>query len=156
MLNGLETDPMRLDGYLDWVTKFLILERRASRSPQGWEDPALIKLDLAYHHVDPAVSLVTLLQKQGKLKPLAPDGLAERLTENPPSGSRAMARGRVVRAMAESRIDDLVDWRRIGRRLGERATYGDGETTVFEYVESHRELTDARAWPLIKIGRAHV
>ena len=149
VLNGLETDPMRLDGYLDWVTKFLILERRASRSPQGWEDPALIKLDLAYHHVDPAVSLVTLLQKQGKLKPLAPDGLAERLTENPPSGSRAMARGRVVRAMAESRIDDLVDWRRIGRRLGERATYGDGETTVFEYVESHRELTDARAWPLI-------
>ncbi len=149
VLNGLETDPMRLDGYLDWVTKFLILERRASRSPQGWEDPALIKLDLAYHHVDPAVSLVTLLQKQGKLKPLAPDGLAERLTENPPSGSRAMARGRVVRAMAESRIDDLVDWRRIGRRLGERGTYGDGETTVFEYVESHRELTDARAWPLI-------
>ena len=149
VLNGLESDPMRLDGYLDWVTKFLVLDRRATRSPQGWEDPALIKLDLAYHHVDPAVSLVTLLQKQGKLKPLAPEGLAERLTEHPPAGSRAVARGRVVRAMAEARIDELIDWRRINRRLGERAMYGDEERMVFEYVDGHREVTEAREWSLI-------
>lgn len=149
VLGGLESDPMRLDGYLDWVTKFLVLDRRASRSQLGWEDPALAKLDLAYHHVDPAVSLVTLLQKQGKLRPVAPDGLADRLTENPPEGTRAVARGRAVRAMAAACIDDLADWGRISRRLGERAVYGDEHTVVFDYVESHRDLTDAQAWPLI-------
>ncbi len=149
VLNGLEMDPMRLDGHLDWVTKFLVLDRRASKSAQGWEDPALVKLDLAYHHVDPAVSLVTLLQKQGKLKPIAPEGLARELVNRPPAGTRAVARGRVVRAMADSRIDDMIDWRRLAQRLGERSGYGAEQTVVFEYVESHREITDASAWPLI-------
>ena len=52
-LDGLEGDPTALVGKVDWVTKLEQLRRFAADSPEGWADPDLVKVDLAYHHIDP-------------------------------------------------------------------------------------------------------
>ncbi len=149
VLNTLETDRFRLDGYLDWVTKFLQLKSFAAKAPRGWEEPALIKLDLAYHHIDPSVSLFNLLQRQGKLQPIIAPERAEAMMINPPTGSRANARGRIVQAMSTARADSDINWALISRRLGERASYGDERTMVYEYVDDWVDVQRADAWYLI-------
>jgi hypothetical protein len=149
VLNTLETDRFRLDGYLDWVTKFLQLKSFAAKAPRGWEEPALIKLDLAYHHIDPSVSLFNLLQRQGKLQPIIAPERAEAMMVNPPTGSRANARGRIVQAMSTARADSDINWALISRRLGERASYGDERTMVYEYVDDWVDVQRADAWYLI-------
>jgi proteasome accessory factor A len=149
ILNGLEMDPLRLDGYVDWVTKFRQLSDYASKVPKGWEDQALIKLDLAYHHVNPSVSLYSLLRKQGKMPVLVDDERAERLMHQPPPDTRAAGRGHVVRAMAEARADESIRWEVLARRLGERAVWGDERFVVYEYVDDWRDIRDTGAWHII-------
>ena len=149
ILNGLEMDPLRLTGYVDWVTKYHQLAAYAEKSPKGWDDPALIKLDLAYHHINPAVSLYSLLCKQGVIPTLVDDERAERATQQPPADSRAAGRGHVVRAMAEARADDAIRWEVLARRLGERAVWGDERFVVYEYVDDWRDIRDTGAWHII-------
>ncbi|MBI3971350.1 MAG: proteasome accessory factor PafA2 family protein [Chloroflexi bacterium] len=149
ILNALEMDALRLDGYVDWVTKFLQLSHYAEKAARGWDDPALIKLDLAYHHVDPRVSLYTLLCKQGKIPTLVDDERAERAMHQPPADTRAAGRGHVVRAMAEARADDSIRWEVLARRLGERAVWGDERFVVYEYVDDWRDIRDTGAWHII-------
>lgn len=149
ILNGLEMDPMRLEGYVDWVTKYKQLADYASKAKQGWDDPALVKLDLAYHHVNPAVSLFTLLKRQGKIPSLIEDAQAERAMQQPPSGTRAAGRGHVVRAMAEAHADESIRWEVLARRLGERAVWGDERFVVYEYVDDWRDIRDTGAWHII-------
>jgi proteasome accessory factor A len=149
ILNGLEMDPLRLVGYIDWVTKYHQLAQYAERSAKGWDDPALIKLDLAYHHINPAVSLYALLRKQGTVPALVDDERAERATQQPPADTRAAGRGHVVRAMAEARADDAIRWEVLARRLGERAVWGDERFVVYEYVDDWRDIRDTGAWHII-------
>jgi proteasome accessory factor A len=149
ILNGLEMDPLRLEGYVDWVTKYHQLARFAEKAEKGWEDPALVKLDLAYHHIEPSVSLYTLLLKQGKIPTLVDDERAERAMHQPPPDTRAAGRGHVVRAMSEARADDTIRWEILARRLGERAVWGDERFVVYEYVDDWRDIRDTGAWHII-------
>lgn len=149
ILNGLEMDPLRLEGYVDWVTKYRQLSEYAEKSKLGWDDPALIKLDLAYHHVNPAVSLYSLLRKQNKVPAMVDDAKAERAMHQPPADTRAAGRGHVVRAMAEARADDAIRWEVLARRLGERAVWGDERFVVYEYVDDWRDIRDTGAWHII-------
>jgi len=149
ILTGLEMDPLRLTGYVDWVTKYHQLAQYAQKVEKGWDDPALIKLDLAYHHVDPSVSLFTLLRKQGQIPSLVDDDAAERAATQPPADTRAAGRGHVVRAMAEAHADDSIRWEVLARRLGERAVWGDERFVVYEYVDDWRDIRDTGAWHII-------
>jgi proteasome accessory factor A len=149
ILNGLDMDPMRLEGYVDWVTKYRQLAAFAEKSQQGWDDPALIKLDLAYHHVNPSVSLFTLLRKQGKVPAMVDEARVERAMQQPPADSRAAGRGHVVRAMAEAHADESIRWEVLARRLGERAVWGDERFVVYEYVDDWRDIRDTGAWHII-------
>jgi proteasome accessory factor A len=149
ILNGLEMDPLRLEGFVDWVTKYHQLASYAQKAEKGWDDPALIKLDLAYHHIEPSVSLYTLLCKQGKMPALVDDERVERATQQPPSDTRAAGRGHVVRAMAEARADEAIRWEVLARRLGERAVWGDERFVVYEYVDDWRDIRDTGAWHII-------
>jgi proteasome accessory factor A len=149
MLNGLEMDPMRLEGYVDWVTKYKQLAAYAEKSKSGWDDPALIKLDLAYHHVNPSVSLFSLLRKQNKVPAIVDEAQVERAMHQPPADTRAAGRGHVVRAMAEARADDSIRWEVLARRLGERAVWGDERFVVYEYVDDWRDIRDTGAWHII-------
>lgn len=149
MLNGLEMDPLRLEGYVDWVTKYRQLASYAEKSATGWDDPALLKLDLAYHHVNPSVSLFTLLRKQNKVPALVDDALVERAMHQPPADTRAAGRGHVVRAMSEAHADESIRWEVLARRLGERAVWGDERFVVYEYVDDWRDIRDTGAWHII-------
>ncbi|HEX2184732.1 MAG TPA: proteasome accessory factor PafA2 family protein [Chloroflexota bacterium] len=149
ILNGLEMDPMRLVGYVDWVTKYRQLAQYAEKAEKGWDDPALVKLDLAYHHINPSVSLYSLLTKQGMIPRLVDDERVERAVQHPPSNSRAAGRGHLVRAKAEARADDAIRWEVLARRLGERAVWGDERFVVYEYVDDWRDIRDTGAWHII-------
>jgi hypothetical protein len=131
------------------VTKFRQLAAYAAKAERGWDDAALVKLDLAYHHIEPSVSLYTLLRQQGKLPALVDDERTERLMHQPPADTRAAGRGHVVRAMAEARADDLIRWEVLARRLGERAVWGDERFVVYEYVDDWRDIRDTGAWHII-------
>ncbi len=145
-LDGLETNPERLVGKVDWITKLTQLREYADDSPLGWADPDLVKLDLAYHHVDPTVSLFGELQRRG---------LTQRLTSGPinplatPTGTRAGARGRIVRALADARADECVDWKDIQRNLGALANWDDQLYLVYQYIEHWRELDEYGGWSFV-------
>lgn len=149
VLNALESDPARLVGFVDWVNKFQQLSEYAEKVPQGWDDPALIKLDLAYHHINPDVSLYNLLKSQGKIPALIDDERAERAAQQPPANTRAAGRSHVVRAMSEAKADDTIRWEVLARRLGERAVWGDERFVVYEYVDDWRDIRDTGAWHII-------
>ena len=145
-LEGLDTDPERLVGKVDWVTKLAELRDYADDSPAGWADPDLVKLDLAYHHIDPTVSLFSELQRRG---------LTERLVAGPvnplatPTGTRAGARGRIVRALAEARADSHIDWKDIQHNLGALASWENQLYLVYQYIEHWRELDEFGGWSFV-------
>src|SRR5439155_175351 len=65
VLSGLEDDPLVLDGVLDWVTKYNLLDAYAARNGLEWGDPKLALMDLQYHDVRPEKSLYERLVKAG-------------------------------------------------------------------------------------------
>jgi hypothetical protein len=145
-LDALESDPERLIGKVDWLTKLHQLREFASSAADGWADPDLVKVDLAYHHIDPTVSLFAELERRGIVeKRLAapPNPLAA------PIGTRAMARGRVVRALADAAADDLIDWKDIHHHLGSLANWENQLFLVYQYIEDWRELEAYGGWDFI-------
>ena len=149
VLNALETDPMRLNGYVDWVTKLHQIEAFADKSAQGWDDPQLVKVDLAYHHIDPQVSLYDALRTRQKLATLTDDEQVARAVTDPPADTRAVGRSRVIRALAEARADTAIRWDLLAHRLGERAIWGDERFIVYSYVDDWQDIRDTGAWHII-------
>ena len=149
VINGLELDPLRLDGYLDWVTKWHQLNAFAEQSPQGWEDPQLIKVDLAYHHIEPKTSLYESLRKRDRVSTRVDEQRIERAIMEPPSNTRAVGRGRVIRALADAAADAAVRWDLIARRLGERALWGDEPFFIYSYVDDWQDIRDTGSWHII-------
>ena len=93
VLGALERDPLSLEGQLDWVTKFALLDAYAARDGLAWDDPKLALLDLQYHDVRPQRSLYERLVRAGKVERLVeePDVLAA--INDPPGSTRAYFRG---------------------------------------------------------------
>ena len=93
VLGALERDPLSLEGQLDWVTKFALLDAYAARDGLSWDDPKLALLDLQYHDVRPQRSLYERLVRAGKVERLVeePDVLAA--INDPPGSTRAYFRG---------------------------------------------------------------
>ncbi len=149
VINGLELDPLRLDGHLDWVTKWHQLNAFAEQSPQGWEDPQLIKVDLAYHHIEPKTSLYESLRKRDLVSTRVDEPRIERAVTEPPSDTRAVGRSRVIRALADARADATIPWDLLSRRLGERALWGDEPFFIYSYVEDWQDVRDTGTWHLI-------
>ena len=105
-----------------------------------------MKLDLAYHHVDPTVSLFSELQRRG---------LMYRLVSGPvnplaiPEGTRAGARGRIVRALSEAQADSHIDWKDIQHNLGALASWENQLYLVYQYIEHWRELDEFGGWSFV-------
>ena len=129
------------------MTKLAELRDYADDSPEGWADPDLVKLDLAYHHVDPTVSLFSELQRRG---------LMYRLVSGPmnplaiPEGTREPERvGRIVRALSEARADSHIDWKDIQHNLGALASWENQLYLVYQYIEHWRELDEFGGWSFV-------
>lgn len=114
---GLSKNPAELVGLLDWVTKLNLLERFRTEEDLLWRDPWLESQDLEYHHVDPSRSLgLALADLNGPWSGGLDDPAA--LTD-PPANTRAFARSRIMRRIAQSREAYEIDWHRIESDRGD-------------------------------------
>mgnify|MGYP003346883576 FL=1 len=96
VLTDLEADPDRLDGVLDWVTKYNLMRGYLDRDGLDWDDAKLALLDLQYHDVRPERSLYEKLVARGKIERLLDDADVARATVEPPATTRAYFRGRLL------------------------------------------------------------
>jgi proteasome accessory factor A len=101
-LTALETDPMTLDGVLDWVTKRTLLDAYATRDGLTWGDPKLSLLDLQYHDVRPERSLYERLVKAGTVERLVSEEEVTEAIGTPPASTRAYFRGRCLERWPDS------------------------------------------------------
>ena len=107
-LDALETDPTRLLGRCDWVTKKWLLDAFAEAEGLDWSRPSdrdwLQSQDLEYHNVDPEEGLFLLLEQSptGGVYRLTDDDRVERALTTPPEGTRAWFRGRALEKFGAS------------------------------------------------------
>jgi proteasome accessory factor A len=112
VLAALESDPMSLDGRLDWVTKLALLRAYAARDGLEWDDPKLELLSVQYHDVRPERSLYERLVRAGKVERLLDEDDVRDAMAEPPASTRAYFRGTCLARWADSVVaanwDSLV------------------------------------------------
>lgn len=96
VLAGVEDDPMTLDGIVDWVTKYRLLERYRERDGMDWDDHKLKLIDLQYHDVRRERGLFHRLDAAGRIERRVTDAEVEHAVDQPPSDTRAYFRGRCL------------------------------------------------------------
>jgi proteasome accessory factor A len=93
------------------VTKLQLLESFRAQEKLKWSDPWLEAQDLEYHQIDPERSLgLALADLSG---PWADSLDDEAILKQPPEGSRAAVRGKLMRRIAESDEPYEIDWHRV-------------------------------------------
>ena len=95
LLDLLRSDPAAAGDRLDWVAKRNLLD-----SPGGAAELDLAsrrKIDLAYHLVDPEMSLYDSLVESGRMRTLVSESRIGAATQTPPSGTRGTVRGLILR-----------------------------------------------------------
>ncbi len=102
VLSALETDPMQLDGVLDWVTKYRLLQGYRERDNLPWTDAKLALLDLQYHDVRPEKSIYEKLVRSGKIERLLDEDDVVAAMVEPPPTTRAYFRGRLLELWPDS------------------------------------------------------
>ena len=146
-LDGLATDPESLIGKVDWVTKLSELRDFADDSPEGWADPDLVKLDLAYHPRGPDGESV---QRVAASRSDVPAGIgtgesAGNSEGNARRGPRADRAG-AVRGAGPIRTST-------GRTSSTTwARWRAGRTScnlVYQYIEHWRELDEFGGWSFV-------
>ncbi len=152
ILTVLEDDPMRLDGVVDWVTKYRIMQRYVDRDSLGWEDEKLKLIDIQYHDVRQDKGLYNRMVRSGRIETMVEESEVQAAMTTPPEDTRAWFRGRclekfrddVTAAGWDSMIFDTgadtlqrVPMMDPGR--GTKAVIGD----LIERATTARELLDA-------------
>lgn len=92
-LTALESDPMSLNGVLDWVTKLQMMRDYRERHDIEWSDPKMHMLDLQYHDVRQNKGIASVLMRKGKLARIATDAEIAAAVTTPPDDTRAYFRG---------------------------------------------------------------
>ncbi|MGY5764567.1 Pup--protein ligase [Brachybacterium sp. DNPG3] len=95
---------------LDWAIKETLIAQVRERRGIALEDPAVERLDLAYHDIDPAHSVFQALQRRGLAPHVLDEERIERAREIAPTTTRAHLRGQVVTLAQELGVDHVVDW----------------------------------------------
>jgi proteasome accessory factor A len=110
-LTAIETQDLAQVGTeIDWVMKYLLLERYAAKHSLSWTSPRIAQLDLAYHDINRRRGLFYLLQRHGKATRITTDLEIFEAKSLPPQTTRAKLRGDFIRAAQEHRRDFTVDW----------------------------------------------
>jgi len=111
-LSGLESDPMTLNGQLDWITKLGLLRAYAERDGLEWTDPKMELLSVQYHDSRPDRSLYERLVRAGKVERLLDEHDVLAAMAEPPATTRAYFRGTCLARWADSVVaanwDSLV------------------------------------------------
>ena len=96
--------------HLDWAIKERLVAQVAERRGIDLSDPAIERLDLAYHDIDPARGMFWALQRRGLAPSVLPEQRIERARTVAPTTTRAHLRGQVVAAAQAHRVDHVADW----------------------------------------------
>ena len=95
---------------LDWAIKERLFTQVMERRGIDLEDPAIERLDLAYHDIDPSRGVFFALQRRGLAPAVLPEERIEAARRIAPTTTRAHLRGQVVTAAQEHGVDHVVDW----------------------------------------------
>ena len=95
---------------LDWAIKHRVLARVAERAPSGWRDPRVRRAELAYHDLSADTGLREALTAAGLMTPLVAPPDVEDARAQPPRGTRAGLRGRVVAACERTGRSASIGW----------------------------------------------
>lgn len=95
-LDGLNRDPVSLAGQVEWIAKYQLLERQRQRLGARWDDARLAAFDLQWADLRDDKSLVLALEKRGLVERLFSWEQVERAADQPPTRTRAAARGKAV------------------------------------------------------------
>ena len=96
VLSTLEDDPMSLDGVVDWVTKYRILQRYVERDGLAWTDDKLKLIDVQYHDVRQDKGLYNRLVATGRMERMVEESEIQAAIATPPEDTRAWFRGRCL------------------------------------------------------------
>src|SRR5213593_617306 len=110
VLDGLERDPMSMHTKLDWVAKKWLLQTFIESEKLRWDDPWLQSLDLEYHNLDPKRGLYHALVAEGKMATVVTPERIAFCAANPPTNTRAQARGIAVRYLREQSGSYIINW----------------------------------------------
>ncbi|MCK6545293.1 proteasome accessory factor PafA2 family protein [Myxococcota bacterium] len=128
-LDALATDPAKLVGRLDWVTKRWLVETVGRDA--GFA--ARKKLDLKYHEL--GVGYLAHLERAGLAPIIVDPADVERAILEPPDETPAKLRGRLVRELSGASVPIAVSWDAV--RIGGRAR---GRT--IRLVDEERERSE--------------
>jgi proteasome accessory factor A len=110
-LEAVETQNLSLvETEIDWVIKYRLIERYASKHGLSLEHPRIAQLDLAYHDINRRRGLFYLLQRHGRAARVCTDVEVFAAKTVPPQTTRARLRGDFIRAAQKHRRDFTVDW----------------------------------------------
>lgn len=96
--------------HLDWAIKERLFTQVTERRGTDMSDPALERLDLAYHDLDPERGLFDALRRRGLAPTVLHAEQIQRARTTAPTTTRAHLRGQVVTAAQEHGVDHAVDW----------------------------------------------
>jgi len=104
VLTDLTSNPDRLFGRLDWVTKKKIIDSYADRHKLKADDYKLSALDLQYHDLRPEMSLFSRISSE---KILSPEEVMFAVA-SPPEDTRAFFRGKCLEKWPENVV--IANW----------------------------------------------
>lgn len=96
--------------HLDWAIKERLFSQVAERRGVDLTDPAVQRLELAFHDIAPEHSIFHALQRRGLAPQLLDEDRIEASRTIAPATTRAHLRGQVVTAAQEHGVDHVVDW----------------------------------------------
>jgi proteasome accessory factor A len=151
-LDDLERDPMSLGDRLDWVAKKWMLDLFVASEGVNWNDPWLQSLDLEFHNIDPNRGFYYDLERKGMVGRVLTEERIDRAEYEPPQDTRARARSRVVKALAENRVRYIVDWDSVylenESHLSFRDPFETYEKETAEFVEEIHSVSASSPRPM--------
>jgi proteasome accessory factor A len=142
-LEALESNPERLIGGVDWISKRWMLDLFRRSENLTWQDPWLQSLDLEYHNLDPARGLFFQLQPEEERIAQWNEEVAALIPEArtvAPADTRAHGRGIAVDWFLEHpKSNYLINWDSISLDGEPPLAMGDpfdnGEAAVRKFLE---------------------
>ena len=115
-LEALASDPMKLVGKVDWVTKLHLLNHLSARKGVPLNHEVIKNAALQYHDTNRSESLFYFLQNRGLVERLVTDEEIEHAMHHPPRDTRAFLRAKASSLPYVS----SVDWAGFSVRAGKQ------------------------------------
>ncbi len=96
LVTAIEHDPMSLDGVVDWVSKYRIMQRYVDRDGLSWDDEKLKLIDIQYHDVRQDKGLYNRMVATGRVETMVDEAEVQAAMTTPPEDTRAWFRGRCL------------------------------------------------------------